>query len=209
MGGPLAVIGVLTALVGAALLVLGLVAVRQKHVLAVALALGTAAILLPSGGLLITLSIGVEGYGEFAPGEGVAWVELMRTGPRGFAATVRLPDGRESTVSMLGGALAVEVHVLKPAALGRLVGLRDAYEVAAVLGRGGGSPGVPTPWASFSLAADKPVDAFELRRRFALLAPLLRAEALSLELSVEEEPAEYELRLLEGGLRLVRLSGPG
>ncbi|MFQ6047697.1 MAG: hypothetical protein ACE5PT_15285 [Gemmatimonadales bacterium] len=209
MGGPLVLIGVLTALLGLALLALGYVAVARRRVLAVALSLGGAAILLPSGGLLITLAMGLEGYRELTPGESVARVELERTGPTGFSATVRLPDGRESTVGLSGTALGIEVHVLQVHGLGRLMGLRDAYELAGVVGRAAGDvENAPTPTA-FSLAADKPVDAFELARRFVLLAPLLRVTPLSAELGLGEGRAEFDVRLLGDELRVVRVDHPG
>ena len=52
----------------------------------------------------------------------------------------------------------------------------------------------------FPLSRDKPLDLFNLRRRYTLLAPLLDAEYGSASYVVVSRPAEIELRVSTTGL---------
>jgi hypothetical protein len=207
MSGPLLVIWVLTFLLSLASVGLGLAALRRRSVLGGAVSLGAAAILLSASGLCVTIAVGTRGYRQFVPGQAVATVEVTPTGPGAFNATLVFPDGGETTLSLFGRGLVIEAHVLSGRALGRLLGLDRAYELAEVVGLPPSDGAGVMRETSFSLKQAKPVDVFELRQRFPPLGLLLEARSTFGELAADGR-ARYEVRLGESGIRVTQLAVP-
>ena len=210
MPGPLVVIGLLALLLSAALLALGLIALRQNRFLAVGVSLAVAAVLLSVGGLCLTVAVGLRGYQPFAPGHSVVRVELVPTGPWTFSATLAFSDGRESTLGMSGDALTLEAHVVRGTVVGRLLGIDDLFELGRVVGRvDTGDEEVLLPVTSFTLRKAKPVDAYDLRQRFSLFGLLFDVQETSatLETGVAGR-ARYDVQLAHMGLVTTRLDRP-
>lgn len=188
---------------------LGAVAFKRKRLFGMTVSLVFALLLLSLGGLCATISIATQGYRAFTHEELAAVVETTRTGPQGFNAAFTFPDGSEATFSLSGDELYVDAHILKWKPLANLLGLHTAYELDRVAGRYGKLEDEQTrPRTVFSLARDKPVDMFELRRRFPLLKPLVDAEYGSATFILAGDRGRYEIRVSTTGL-LTRRVGQG
>ncbi len=88
-----------------------------------------------------------------------------------------MPDGSEKTFLLAGDQLYVDAHILKWKPLANIFGLHTSYELDRVAGRYALlSDETTKPHTVYSLSEDKPVNMFDLRKRFALLNPLLDAE---------------------------------
>jgi hypothetical protein len=86
-----------------------------------------------------------------------------------------------------------------------VLGLHTAYELDRVAGRYATlEDEQERPRSVFSLAADKPVDMFHLRRRFWLFRPVLDTEYGSATFVPADRPATYELRVSTTGLLIRR-----
>ena len=57
----------------------------------------------------------------------------------------------------------------------------------------------------FSIAPERKVNLFNLRRRYALLSPLLDAEYGSATFAAADNPAQYEVRVSTTGLLIRKL----
>jgi hypothetical protein len=91
--------------------------------------------------------------------------------------------------------------VLKWKPLANVFGLHTAYELDRIAGRFHDVEQERTATRTvFALGAKKKVDLFGLRRRYALLEPLLDAEYGSASFVPVSEPAELELRVSATGL---------
>src|SRR2546422_11118141 len=95
------------------------------------------------------------------------------------------PDGREEIFDIRGDAIYVDAHILKWQPWLNLLGLHTVYELDRVAGRyedvaderGG-------PRTVVSLARTKPLDLFDVIKRFRRLSVLLAAEYGSATLSL-------------------------
>jgi hypothetical protein len=100
----------------------------------------------------------------------------------------------------------VDARILKWHALANTLGLHTAYELDRVGGRYREiDKERATSRTLYALAQQKPVDLFDLRRRYAFLAPFFDAEYGSAAFVPVSEPAELELRVSTTGL-LIRPS---
>lgn len=187
---------------------LGGVALRRQRLLGVVVSLAAAVLLLTLGALSASISVATQGYRALTREEVAAVVETRPRGRQSFDATFTFPDGREATLSLTGDQLYVDAHILKWKPLANLLGLHTAYELDRVAGRYARLEDEHAkPRTVFSLAADKWVDMFELRRRFPLFAPLVDAEYGSAAFSPADRPATLEIRVSTTGL-LVRPKSP-
>ncbi|HEY6239551.1 MAG TPA: hypothetical protein VIW78_01800, partial [Burkholderiales bacterium] len=118
------------------------------------------------------------------------------------------PDGRRASYSLAGDEIYVDARILKWYALANLLGLNTAYELDRVGGRYRDIERERTaPRTLYTLAQGKPVDLFDLRRRYAFLAPFFDAEYGSASFVPVSDPAELELRVSTTGL-LIRPAVP-
>src|SRR5258706_16204529 len=116
-------------------------------------------------------------------------------GPQQFAATLRFPDGRMETYPISGDEISVDARILKWHALANLLGLTTAYELDRVGGRYRGiDKERAAPRTLHALGQQKPVDLFDLRRRYAFLAPFLDAEYGSASVQPVDRTTELVLR---------------
>src|SRR4030088_58430 len=135
-------------------------------------------LLLISLGLLEgTITVGIQGYRSLAREELAARIAVRPYGPQQFAATLRFPDGRMENYPISGGEIYVDARLLKWHARATLLGLTTAYELDRV---GGSYRGIDKERAAartlYALGREKPVDLFDLRKRYTFLEPFLDVE---------------------------------
>ena len=169
-----------------------------------------------AGALLISLgltagaiAVGIQGYSALTREQVVARIVVRSVGPQQFAAIVRYSDGREAIYSLAGDEIYIDAHILKWHSLANLLGLHTAYELDRIGGRYRDieqeHKGARTLYA---LNRKKFVDLFDLRRRYALLAPLLDADYGSAAFVPVAEGGEFELRVTTTGLLIRPATGP-
>ena len=147
------------------------------------------------------ITVGIQGYRALTYEEVAARVSVRPTGPQRFTASFRFPDGRQASYALAGDEIYVDAHVLKWHPLINLLGLPTAYELDRVEGRYHGIEQERKAQRTlYSIAPERPVDLFGLRRRYAFLAPLLDAQYGSGVFVPVEQPAELEVRVLASGL---------
>ncbi len=190
------------------LFLLGIVAVRKRRYLLVGMLLMLAVLSMSVAGLCATISVATRGYRALTHEEVAAVVETRPTGPQSFAADFAFADGRTATYTLNGEELYVDAHILKWKPIANLLGLHTAYELDRVAGRYTDLEDEQTlPRSVFSIAEEKPVDMFDLRRRLLLFRPLVDAEYGSATFILANRPARYEIRVSTTGL-LVRPAPP-
>ena len=162
---------------------------------------GSGALFLSLAALSSTLGVSTQGYRALTAEELAATVTTVPTGPRSFQAYVELPDGRDTTLSVAGDQLLVDAHILKWHPLGNVIGLHTLYELDRLTGRYIAIEDErEAPRTVHSLKTDKPVDLFDLARRYSLLAPLVDAEYGSATFIEVQRPARFEVRVSTTGL---------
>jgi hypothetical protein len=187
---------------------LGLWAFRRRSYLGMGVLLLLAVLSLSLAGLCATVSVAIRGYRAFTREEVAAVIETRPTGPRSFSAEFRFPDGRTGTFSLAGDELYVDAHILKWKPIVNLLGLHTAYELDRVGGRYTRLDDEQSlPRSVFSLAQDKPINMFDLRRRLLLFRPLVDAEYGSATFILADHPSMFELRVSTTGL-LIRRTSP-
>ena len=193
---------------GAILILAGLAALMRKRPRRFALRTFAGLLFLSLGGLAGTIAIGIQGYLALTREDVAAHLSVQPQGLQRFAATVRFPDGRETTFELAGDEIYVDAHILKWKPLANVLGLHTIYELDRVAGRYHAieqeRSGVRTV---YSLGQERLVDLFGLRRRYAFLAPLLDAEYGSATFMPATRPIELELRVSTTGL-LMREANP-
>ncbi len=158
-------------------------------------------LLLATGALAATIAIGTYGYTALTREDIAATLLVQPTGPQRFTATVRYPDLREVKFELSGDEVYVDAQVLKWKPIANVLGLHTAYELDRIAGRYRSIEHERSaPRTIFPLARDKPLDLFDLRRRYTFLAPLLDAEYGSASYVAVSRPAEIELRVSTTGL---------
>ncbi|HXF95402.1 MAG TPA: hypothetical protein VNI61_04805 [Gemmatimonadales bacterium] len=198
------------ALVALALALAGLAAFRRRRWLGGLGAGLVAALLLALAALAAVISVGVRGYRALTHEVIAATVRTEPIGPRQFRATVTLADGSLHMFDLSGDALYVDAHILKWHPLLNLLGLHTAYELDRIAGRYDDLAEERSgPRTVHSLARGKPVNAFDLARRYRILAPLVDAEYGSATFVEARQPAEFEVRVSTTGLLVRRVPEGG
>jgi hypothetical protein len=201
MLGSIVFVGLVFALLSFAFLLSGIAGLRRRQFSGVPGNLLLSILLLAMTALAGMIVIATQGYRVLTREERAAFIRITPTSPKSFRAAFKFPDGRESSFDLAGDQLYVDAHILKWTALGTLVGLKTAYELDRVAGR----------YASlkeeqilsrtvFSIASKKPIDLFDMRRKYELLEPLVDAEYGSATFIGANRPAAFELRVSTTGL---------
>jgi len=167
--------------------------------------------LLACGGLAGTLGVATLGYQALTREEVAARVTVEPAGAQQFTARFRFTDGRQARYTLAGDQIYVDAHVLKWKPVANLLGLHTAYQLDRVAGRYAALDKERSgPRTVHALAADRPLDIFDLRTRYAALAPLLDVEYGSATFAPADRPAEYEVRVSTSGLliRPLRAGSP-
>ncbi len=207
---PASLIALALAVTGVVLLVPGARALWRRNLTAGSALVLSGALLLSLGALLGTLDVATRGYHALTREEVAARVRVEPAGGQRFRATFWLPGGASTSFRLAGDELYVDAHILKWKPLVNLLGLHTAYELDRVAGRYSklrDERGEPR--TVFSLAGERPLDLFRLRRRFPLLELLVDAEYGSATFVVADRPASYELRVSTTGLLVRPVSSSG
>jgi len=169
----------------------------------------SAALFLTASLLLGAITVGIRGYRAFTEEALAATIKTEPIGPHHFRATVTLADSSLHMFDLMGDAVYVDAHVLKWRPMGTLLGLETVYELDRIAGRYQALADEQRQERTvFSLAANKPFDAFDLARRYWVLRPFVDAEYGSATFITATAPGgrTYEVRVSTTGL-LVRPSG--
>jgi hypothetical protein len=159
------------------------------------------------GATLGLISLGMQGYRALTREELAARLVVEPKGQQRFMAKVIFPDGREAAFNLAGDEIYVDAHILKWKPVANLFGLHTAYELGRVAGRYRNIGQERTAARTvYSLGRDRDLDLFDLRQRYAFLAPLLDAEYGSASFVPVTQRADLELRVSTTGL-LIRPVG--
>jgi hypothetical protein len=165
-------------------------------------------LLVSLGALSSAIALGMQGYQALTKEELAARITVTPGAPQRFSALVRQADGRSQQFDLAGDELYVDAHILKWKPIANLIGLHTAYELDRVGGRYQAIEQERTaPRTIYLLRDERPVELFQLRQRYAFLAPLYDAQYGSATFVQVKEPAELEVRVSTSGL-LVRGANP-
>ncbi len=179
---------------------------RARQRLGTLVAVLAGALCLALAALCGTISIGIRGDRALTQEEIAATIETQPLGNQHFRATVTLADGKLSMFDLAGDAVYVDAHILKWRPVVNLLGLHTAYELDRIAGRYRALGDEQTLERTvFSIARQKPIDVFDLARRYWLLRPLVDAEYGSATFINAAEPAIYEIRVSTTGLLVRRV----
>lgn len=154
--------------------------------------------------LAATLSASTQGYRALTAEEVAMTITTVPTGPHAFQAYVEFPDGRDTTLAVAGDQVLVDARILKWHYLANVLGLHTQYELDRLTGRYVHLEDERTLERTVhSLAAEKPVDLYDLLERYSLLRLLVDAEYGSATYLDVTKPARLEVRVSTTGL-LVR-----
>lgn len=189
---------------GIILVIAGLVALFRWRPMRFVLRTLLGLLLLSLGALSSAIAIGMQGYQALTREEVAARIAVRPMGPQKFIATVTQADGRSQTFDLGGDEIYVDAHILKWKPIANVLGLHTAYELDRISGRYQAiEQERAAPRTIYLLREQRPVELFQLRQRYAFLAPLYDAQYGSATFIQVKEPAELELRVSTSGL-LVR-----
>ena len=153
------------------------------------------------GALAALVAMGTAGYRALTEETIAATVRVEPMAPQRFRAVVRLPDGRETSHDLAGDEFYIDAHILKWKPVANLVGLHTAYELDRIAGRYHSVKDEQgSPRTVIALGTAKPVDLFNLRRRYVVLAPLVDTQYGSASFVPVTRPTELEVRVSTTGL---------
>lgn len=185
-------------------------AARRKRILGSLGALLLALLMLALGALAAALSVGTQGYRALTKETVAAVVEVEPTGSQAFRAVVHLPDSTERTLELRGDQVYVDARVLKWKPVANVLGLHTEYELDRMAGRYVDIDDERrAPRTVHPLGDEKPVDVFDLRRRFSALAALVDAEYGSASYVAADDTATLEVRVGTSGLLIRRVDDAG
>jgi hypothetical protein len=208
LGSPLFIVGVAFGVIGLLQMATGFVALfrRQPLGFTIRTLIGIAVVAL--GFAATTLALGVQGYAALTRETLAATITVSPSGPQRFDARVKFADGREAAFVLAGDELYVDAHILKWRPFANVLGLHTAYELDRIAGRYRSAEqeqkGLRTV---YPIGTPRLIDLFELRSRYAWLAPLVDAEYGSASFVPVTQPAELEVRVSTTGL-LIRPAEP-
>jgi len=208
MTGILRIVMVGFDLVAVILIIIAASAWRNRRSLSSSVGFLAAAMCLTVGMLLGAITVGIQGYRAFTQEALAATIKTEPLGPHHFRATVTLADSSLHMFDLAGDAVYVDAHVLKWRPIGTLLGLETVYELDRIAGRYQTlSDEQLQERTVYSLAANKPFDAFDLAHRYWVLRPFVDAEYGSATFIGATTPSggTYEVRVSTTGL-LVRPS---
>ena len=195
-------------LVAMALMWVGASAWRQRLRLTAGVGFLAAALFLSAGLLMGAITVGIRGDRAFTQEALAATIKTEPIGPHHFRATVTMADNSLHMFDLAGDAVYIDAHVLKWRPIGTLLGLETVYELDRIAGRYQALTDEQSQQRTvYSLAADKPFDAFDLARQYWVLRPFVDAEYGSATFIGATAPGggTYEVRVSTTGL-LVRPS---
>lgn len=205
----LAAFAVALAALGAVSILSGAKALRRARPVGFGLRTLGGLLLLSLGGLTGAIGTGLHGYRALTHEVLAARIDVRPIAEQRFEATVHIPDRPDSTYELVGDQIYIDARILKWKPLVNVLGLHTAYDLDRIAGRYEDvDQELEAERTVYSLTEERWVDLFELRRRFAVLAPVLDAEYGSGTFVSVSRPAQLEVRVSTTGL-LVREVGAG
>jgi hypothetical protein len=197
-------------LLAAGFLATAIWAARRKRILGGLTALLVTLLMLALGALAAAFSVGTQGYRALTKEVVAAVVEVEPTGEQAFRAVVHLPDSTTQTYDLRGDQVYVDARVLKWKPVANVLGLHTEYELDRVAGRYMEIEDERKgPRTVHPLGEDKPIDVFDLRRRFSALTALVDAEYGSASYVAVDDTATLEVRVSTSGLLIRRAGSDG
>ncbi len=148
-----------------------------------------------------TLMVAVSGYRAFTHEELAATIRIEPRGEKRFHAHVIFPDGRRVSYELSGDQVYVDAYLLKWKPAANFLGLHTAYDLDRIGGRYLDLTDEQQSLRTiYSLSRPKPIDLFELRRRYLFLRFLLDAEYGSAAFIGAGQKKMYEIRVSTSGL---------
>jgi hypothetical protein len=187
-------------------LIAGLSALRRGRAVRLANHLLFALLSFTLAALFATLAVSTRGYQALTEEQTIATVTTRQTGPRRFEARFTFGDKAEKVFELAGDELYVDAHILKWQPIGNILGLKTVYELDRVAGRYSRLEDEQSLTRTvYSLADNKPLDLFDLRRRYRFLGPLVDAEYGSATFLPALNEGRYTLRVSTSGLLIRKL----
>jgi hypothetical protein len=204
---PLFLVGAAFGIIGLLQMAAGFIVLFRREPVGFAIRLVIGLAVTAIGAAAALIAVGIRGYEAFTRETVAARITVSPSGPQRFDARVRFPDGREASFVIAGDELYVDAHILKWKPLANVLGLHTAYELDRIAGRYRSVEQERKALRTvYPLSAPRVVDLFDLRQRYAWLAPLLDAEYGSATFVPVTKPAELEVRVSTTGL-LIREAG--
>jgi hypothetical protein len=195
--------GVAFGVFGVVALISGLAAMLRARPLRFVARTLSGLLLAGAGTLALAVAFGSQGYRALTQEQPAGRIAVHSTGPQRFDARFVFPDGREATYALAGDEIYIDAHIIKWKPIANLVGLSTAYELDRIGGRYRSiNQERDAERTVHPLAPSRPVDLFELRRRYAFLAPLFDAEYGSASFVPVNGDAELQLLVSPTGLLL-------
>ena len=124
-----------------------------------------------------TISISIQGYNALTREELAATVEIFPVSKQIFMARITFTDSSEKQFKLEGDEFYIDAHILKWKSLANLLGLHTFYELDRIAGRYTDIEDETNKNRTvYSVAKDKPIDAFDLRLKYPFLSFLVDAE---------------------------------
>jgi len=210
MPSPLIIIALLCALFCLAFLFAAMASLKKRRVFSIVIRSLLALLMLSLALLFSAISISLQGYRALTKEERAAIVKIEPAGAQKFIARFTFPDGSQQAFSLTGDQLYVDAHILKWKPLVNILGLHTAYELDRVAGRYENLTDETTrPRTVHTLSKDKPIDMFQLRRRFEALNPLLDAEYGSATFINTNSAEEFSIMVSTTGLLIRKTEKTG
>ncbi len=198
---PVIVSALLFAFLSLIFLIATFAAAKKRERFAVGTSLLTALLMLSLSALSGTISIATQGYHALTHEALAATVKITPVGVQQFTANVILPDGGQKIFHLTGDELYIDAHILKWKPWANILGLHTSYELDRIAGRYAVlSDETTKPHTVHTLSKEKPVNMFELRRRFAALDPFLDAEYGSATFINTNAAEEFKVMVSTTGL---------
>jgi energy-coupling factor transporter transmembrane protein EcfT len=199
---PLPLIVAIACTVAAVLLfIAGVAAIKKKRLFGAAVSMTLVLLLFALSGLFVLLALATQGYQALTREETIAVITLNPIEPQTFIARFAFADGRSDIFTIEGDELYVDAHILKWKPIANILGIHTAYELDRISGRYRTVSDERTkPRTIYSIAQDKPVDMFNLRRKYSIFKALLDAEYGSATFIMADRPEAMELRVSTTGL---------
>lgn len=204
---PMVIVAIVFAVLGLAFLLATIVALKKKRLLGTTTNLLLALLMISLSALSGTISIATLGYHSLTREELAATVKVEPTGAQEFTARFSMPDGSEMVFLLAGDQLYVDAHILKWKPITNILGLHTSYELDRVAGRYTMLKDEKTKARTvYSLSRDKPLNMFDLRRRFAVLGHLLDAEYGSATFINSNKTEEFNIMVSTSGLLIRKVA---
>ncbi len=205
-GSPLSylsIFAIVLAVVGVALVIAGLIALRRARPWRFTMRVLLGGLLIAVGALAGAIAVGVQGYTALTRESVAARITVQPIAPQRFQANFHFPDGATATYELAGDEIYVDAHILKWKPIAGMIGLHTLWSLDRVAGRYRSieqeRSGARTV---YRLSNEPTINLFALRQRFVSLAPLYDAEYGSASFVPADSPVELELRVSPSGLLL-------